>query len=132
MNCSENQKLDNCKRGVVHSNITEYTQKGSDCILPHRNPMTKRHDRHLGLWIVKDLKPFSDCDSPGLNMFAKSLNGHYNLPSKETLKTNVIIPMYEETKQAIKKILAPATDVALTCDNWTTLEGGTRSYLTVT
>ena len=65
-------------------------------------------------------------------MFAKSLNGHYNLPSKETLKTNVIIPMYEETKQAIKKLLAPATDVALTCDNWTTLEGGTRSYLTVT
>ena len=40
--------------------------------------------------------------------------------------------MYEETKPAIKKILAPATDVALTCDNWTTLEGGTRSYLTVT
>ena len=82
--------------------------------------------------IVKDLRPFSDCDSPGLNMFAKSLNSHYNLPSKETLKTNVIIPIYEEIIKAIRILLAPATDVALTCDNWTTLEGGTRSYLTVT
>ena len=81
--------------------------------------------------IIKDLSPFSDCNSPGLNMLAKSLNSHYNLPSKETLRTNVIILMYEETKQAIKELLAPATDV-LTCDNWTTLEGGTRSYITVT
>ena len=93
-------------RVVVQRSIKKYTINDSNCVLSHRNPMTKRHDRHLGLWIVKDLKPFSDCDSPGLNMFSKSLNGHYNIPSKETLKTNVIIPMYEETKQAIKKILA--------------------------
>ena len=72
VNFSEDQELDDCKRGVVQRSITKYTQKGSDCVLPRRNPMTKRHDRHLGLWIVKDLKPFSDCDSPGLNMIAKA------------------------------------------------------------
>ena len=117
VNSSEVQELDNCKRGVVQRSITKYTMKDRDCVLSRRNPMTKRHDRHLGLWIVKDLKPLSDCDSAALNMFAKSLNGHYNLPSKETLKTNIIIPMYEENKQAIKELLALATDVALTCDN---------------
>ena len=32
------------------------------------------------------------------------------------LKTNVIQPMYVETKEVIKKLLVPATDIALTCD----------------
>ena len=74
VNCSEDQELDNCKRGVVQRNITKYTEKGSDCIFSRRHPQTKKHDRYLGLMIVKDLRPFSDYDSPGLNMYAKSLS----------------------------------------------------------
>ena len=72
---------------------------------------------------VKDLRPFSDCDFPGTK---------YNLPSRETLKTNIIQPTYEQTKLALKKLLAPSTDIAFTYNNWTTLQGGTRSYITFT
>ena len=40
--------------------------------------------------------------------------------------------MYQETKDVIKKLLVPATDIALTCDIWSTLQGSTRCYVTVT
>ena len=82
--------------------------------------------------IVKDLKPFSECNSPGLNLLLKGMNRQYNLPTRDTLKTNVIQPMYQETKDVIKKLLVPATDIALTCDIWSTLQGSTRCYVTVT
>ena len=54
------------------------------------------------------------------------------MPSRETLKTNVIQPMYKETRDVIKKLLVPATNIALTCDIWTTLQGSTRCNITVT
>ena len=57
-----------------------------------RNPI--KHDRNLVLMLVRDLRPFSDCDSPGLSLFIKGMNKHYNLPSKETPMTNVIQPMH--------------------------------------
>ena len=79
-----------------------------------------------------DLKPFSECENPGLNLLLKGMNRLYNMPSRETLKTNVIQPMYKETRDVIKKLLVPATNIALTCDIWTTLQGSTRCYITVT
>ena len=60
------------------------------------------------------------------------MNRQYNLPTRDTLKTNVIQPMYQETKDVIKKLLVPATDIALTCDIWSTLQGSTWCYVTVT
>ena len=76
------------------SDTSGYSRKHPQCI---------KHDRDLGLMIVMDLKPFSECNSPGLNLLLKGMNRQYNLPTRETLKTNVIQPMYQETKDVIKK-----------------------------
>ena len=128
---SFDQDLNNCKQGIVQRSIAKYMTSDTSSY-SRKYPQCIKHDRDLALMIVMDLKPFSECNSPGLNLLLKGMNRQYNLPTRDTLKTNVIQPMYQETKDFIKKLLVPATDIALTCDIWSTLQGSTWCYVTVT
>ena len=80
--------------------------------------------------IIKDLKPLSECDSQALSDLLHGLDERYNMPSRETLRVNVLVPMWEETKKAIKNILFTVTDATFTTDAWTS--DAQHSYITVT
>ena len=54
------------------------------CSYPRKHPMSVKHDRNLALMIIMDLKPFSECKNPGLNLLLKGMNKLYNMPSRDT------------------------------------------------
>ena len=52
------------------------------------------------------------------------------MPCPDTLRSNVLVPMWEETQNAIQRILDPINNIAFTTDAWTSI--GEHSYITVT
>ena len=58
------------------------------------------------------------------------LGGRYNIPSRDYIQNNVMIPMYEETKVEIRKELKKHINIGLTTDAWTSMTQ--QSYITVT
>ena len=52
------------------------------------------------------------------------------MPSPSTLRTNVLIPMFDDTKNIIKRLLDPINDIAFTTDAWSSRSD--HSYITVT
>merc|ERR1712121_510372 len=74
-------------------------------------------------WVILENKHFG-------HLFTYLYDGRYNLPCRSYLDTNVITPMYEETKLAIKEELKKHTNIAITTDAWTSMTQ--QSYITVT
>merc|ERR1712082_188985 len=58
------------------------------------------------------------------------LGGRYKLPGRTYMLTNVIHPMFEETKKLIKENMKKCKYIGLTTDAWTSIVQ--QSYITVT
>ena len=69
-------------------------------------------------------------DDTDLGNFLTSLNSKYTLPSRGYLETNVLEPMYYETKQVVKNLLNKCKNIGLTADAWSSLNH--KSYITIT
>merc|ERR1712033_103976 len=75
--------------------------------MPRSNRLCQEMDRKIAKffisstcsWVILENKHFA-------NLFTDLYEGRYNLPSRSYLNTNVISPMYEETKLAIKEELS--------------------------
>ena len=99
--------------------------------MPRSNRLCQEMDRKIAKffisstcsWVILENKHFA-------NLFTDLYEGRYNLPCRSYLNTNVISPMYEETKLAIKEELKKHTNIAITTDAWTSMTQ--QSYITVT
>ena len=97
---------------------------------PRAHPVAKEGDRKLALLIVKDLRPLFDCNSLALASLIHTFDERYHMPCADTLRSNVLVPMWDVTKHAIMRILDPINNIALTTDAWTSI--GEHSFITVT
>ncbi|XP_034047686.1 zinc finger BED domain-containing protein 1-like [Thalassophryne amazonica] len=84
----------------------------------------------LGIFISKDLRPYSVVENAGFKLLIKRLEPRYVLPSRKHLRETVIPQMYAKSKDTLAHSLKSAERVALTCDCWTSRN--TVSYLTIT
>lgn len=84
----------------------------------------------IGIFITKDLRPYSVVENAGFRLLMKRLEPRYVVPSRRHLSETVIPQMYGKTKDALVHSLKLAERVALTCDTWTSRN--TVSYLTIT
>lgn len=84
----------------------------------------------VGIFICKDLRPYSVVENDGFRLLVKRLEPRYVLPSRKHLSERVIPDMYAKSKDAVANSLHCAERVALTCDCWTSRN--TISYLTIT
>ena len=96
---------------------------------PRAHPKAKQGDIYLGLLLINDLRPLNDCNSQNLANFIHVFDDKYNMPCPSTLRTNVLIPMFDDTKNIIKRILDPINDIAFTTDGWSSRSD--HSYITV-
>ena len=90
----------------------------------------KSPDRLLTKFIVNSSSSMRILDDTDLGNFLKSLNSKYTLPSRGYLETNVLEPMYYETKQVVKNLLDKCKNIGLTADAWSSLNH--KSYITIT
>ena len=97
---------------------------------PRAHPKAKQGDIYLGLLLINDLRPLYDCISQNLANLIHVFDDKYNMPCPSTLRTNVLIPMFDDTKNIIKRILDPINDIAFTTDAWSSRSD--HSYITVT
>lgn len=84
----------------------------------------------VGIFISKDLSPYSVVENAGFRLLVKRLEPRYVLPSRKHLSETVIPQMYAKSKDTLAHSLRSADRVALTCDCWTSRN--TVSYLTIT
>ncbi|GAA6094021.1 E3 SUMO-protein ligase ZBED1-like [Tachysurus ichikawai] len=90
-------------------------------------------ERHMkikavGVFIAKDLQPFSVIGDAGFCHLIKTLDPRSALPSCTFFSTEIIPDLYEKTCNSIVYELAQAQSLALTTDGWTSR--ATMSYLT--
>ncbi|XP_033755872.1 zinc finger BED domain-containing protein 1-like [Pecten maximus] len=86
--------------------------------------------KSIGVFIAKDMRPFSVLENQGFVNMINVLEPRYDMPGRTHFSTNVIPKLYEETKETVTKCLKEADFVALTTDAWTSR--ATQSYNTIT
>ena len=70
-------------------------------------------------------------DNLDFSLYSKNiLNGRYNIPGCSYMMNKVLTPMFEETKEDVKKILRNVRHLALCTDAWTSATNA--SYITIT
>ena len=87
-------------------------------------------DRSLARFVVDNFLALRIVDSASFKDLMNNANPQYKPPCRETLQTNVIYPMYYETKETVMGYLKDADSIALTTDCWTSLVG--QPYLSLT
>lgn len=99
-------------------------------------PHSASSDKHkkitdaVGMFIAKDMQPFSVVRDVGFRHLMKTLDPRYVVPSRTFFSNSVIPNLYETTRKSIEDELAKTQNLALTTDSWTSR--ATESYLTVT
>ena len=82
------------------------------------DPKRVRLNRRLVYMICKDLLPLYMVEKTGFRFFLAGVDKCYVLPSRKTLRENLIPEVYEEVKTALKKKFATLKKVAITTDMW--------------
>ena len=99
--------------------------------LPRNHRSVKRVDAKLARVLISSNASWSLLDNANFGAFCDEiLSGRYNLPTRTYILNNVINPMFQETKEHIKKELKKYKNIGLTTDAWTSMVQ--QSYITVT
>ncbi|KAM3861959.1 E3 SUMO-protein ligase ZBED1-like [Diretmus argenteus] len=98
--------------------------------LPPNSERAKRITRSIGIFIVKDLRPYSVVENAGFRGVLKATEPRYVIPARSTFTNTVIPNLYKETKSDVQDSLDEAGRIALTTDAWTSV--ATDSYVTIT
>jgi len=98
-------------------------------------PMTlsisKAIDAQITKFIVKHFHPFSHVEETEFQNLIKMLAPNYVIPSRKTISNNVLLQMYENTLENVKKDLCDVTALELTTDGWTSINNQHFIALTV-
>lgn len=86
--------------------------------------------RSIGVFIAKDMRPFSVLENSGFVNMIGALDPKYDMPRRSHFSEKVIPKLYDETKKKVCEELQNAEFIALTTDWWTSR--ATQSYDTVT
>lgn len=86
--------------------------------------------RSIGLFIAKDMRPFSVMENQGFANMIHVLEPRYNMPGRSHFSEKVIPKLYQEARETVSQGLNGADFVAVTTDAWTSR--ATQSYNTVT
>ena len=85
----------------------------------------------LGEFIVDGLQPISLVEKPAMTRLFKVIESRYTIPSKKTLKANVLDKMQVQLNKEIFNEISETEDVALTHDSWTSLANNNYETATV-
>ncbi|XP_026112867.1 zinc finger BED domain-containing protein 4-like [Carassius auratus] len=114
------------------SNMTAHLRRHHPAITHTYPTSSERHikiTKAVGVFIAKDLQPFSVIGDAGFCHLIKTIDPRYRLPSRTFFSTEIIPDLYEKTCNSIVNELAKAQSLALTTDGWTSR--ATMSYLTI-
>ena len=98
--------------------------------LPRSGNRATAITKSIGVFIAKDMRPYSVVENKGFQHMINVLEPRYDLPSRVHFSEKVIPKLYEEVKAEVESDLKSAEFVALTSDGWTSRS--TESYITVT
>ena len=98
--------------------------------LPRGNKSVKECDRLLAKFLINSSTSMHLLEDVDFSNYVQKLKEKYTLPSRSYLTNNVIVPMFHETKDAVKDILSKCTNIGLTADAWTSINH--TSYITIT
>uniref|UniRef100_A0A9J7Y5E2 BED-type domain-containing protein n=1 Tax=Cyprinus carpio carpio TaxID=630221 RepID=A0A9J7Y5E2_CYPCA len=90
----------------------------------------KEITRCIGVFMAKDMRPFSVVENEGFRLLVNKLEPKYTIPSRPHFSQTVMPALYRETKSKVIETLRKAYSVSITTDGWTSR--ATQSYLTVT
>ncbi|XP_016355543.1 zinc finger BED domain-containing protein 1 [Sinocyclocheilus anshuiensis] len=86
--------------------------------------------RCIGVFMGKDMRPFSVVENEGFRLLLNTLEPRYQIPSRPHFSQTVMPTLYRETKSKVVEVLRKADSVSITTDSWTSR--ATQGYLTVT
>ena len=104
------------------SKRTLYSKEHDTGPLPRTNRLVKQIDRKMARFFVSSSASWSLLDNKFFaELFSEMLDGRYNIPSRSYIQNNVLLPMYQETKLAVKNELKDHMNIALTTDARTSM-----------
>ena len=98
---------------------TLYRLKHSTGPLPRNHALVKNIDRKVARLFVSSTVSWSLLENKDFgNLCSELLGGRYNIPSRDYILNNVMVPMYEETKIEIRKELKKHIMAFSYTDHW--------------
>ena len=98
--------------------------------LSQNSPRAQLITKAIGIFMAKDLRPYSVVENPGFKKLVSVLEPRYNMPSRVHFSKTVVPNLYDEVKSEVQSDLRWASHVALTSNGWTSRATG--SYVTIT
>ena len=98
--------------------------------LPKNSTKAESISKSIGIFIAKDMRPYSIVDNEGFKNMLNVLEPRYEVPSRTYFSANIIPNLHRKVKSMVEKELNQATYIALTTDAWTSRAAD--SYNTVT
>ena len=103
---------------------------GRKNLLPFSSIRHKSITKSIGVFIAKDMRPYSVVENEGFKAMLRELEPRYEIPSRRHFSEKIIPNLYDETRTVVEDQLKQAPFIALTTDSWTSR--ATESYNTVT
>ena len=117
-------------KGVAPSVGQQTIKSAFQAKLNPNSPRALECTKSIGMFMAKDLRPFSVVDNPGFRYMVNTLEPRYKIPSRTYFAEKVVPQLYEEVKMGVISQLSSALAIALTTDGWTSR--ATQSYETIT
>lgn len=116
---------------------TVKSQQSLPSMFASRQPYTKAGNKYkmitksIAEFLIIDMKPLSTVDGGGFTNMVKMMDPLYQMPSRNHVLEQYIVPMYQETLARVKsEIATQGVRHAFTTDAWTS--GATEGYVTYT
>ncbi|XP_062127003.1 E3 SUMO-protein ligase ZBED1-like [Drosophila sulfurigaster albostrigata] len=94
------------------------------------NSKRKTETKALTEMVAKDVQPYNIVENEGFVQYTHVLDPRYKLPSKTHLRDVLMHNYFTETSAKLSAILVNVSNIAVTCDLWTS--SANASFLTVT
>ncbi|XP_063775419.1 E3 SUMO-protein ligase ZBED1-like [Pseudophryne corroboree] len=91
---------------------------------------SKELDEQLLTFIIKGFHPFSIVEEDEFKKFVHSLCPAYNLPTRKTVSSSLLLRLYNSTVQEVRSTLQEVDAVCLTTDSWTSLNNQSFNAIT--
>lgn len=85
------------------------------------DPRATKIDSLIAEMICLDLQPISIVEDEGFLKLLNHLEPRYNVPSRKTFSSKILINMYKKVQAQVKSDLLEAKHVAITTDMWTSV-----------
>ncbi|XP_015373777.1 PREDICTED: zinc finger BED domain-containing protein 1-like [Diuraphis noxia] len=113
----------NNKETKLKRKIGTLKQSKLKVISPLDKKTVEKYKHAIGIWMFTDMEPYNSVERKGFKHLLSVLCPNFELPSRKYFSDHKIPQMYEIVRNCLKEKLKQVSNISLTTDYWTSVNG---------